>query len=69
MLESDRCSGTEFYKQTYFTSTRDCSDYFMCYLHVLSHWHCPDGQIFDMSQETCVADDGTCVVSLPIFSI
>lgn len=57
LVENDICVETEFFKQTFLPSTRDCGEYFMCYLRVLSQWNCPEGDIFDFDLKTCVADD------------
>lgn len=62
-IEDEICTEYPFYLQHFFRSSRSCSEYFLCYLHRLSHHHCPDGQIFDEVNRYCVPDDGpACVV-------
>lgn len=69
LVQSDFCADTDFFKQTYFRSSRDCSEYFMCFLHVFSHWNCPEGRIFDLTVRACLPDDPDepCVVSFFYF--
>jgi Chitin binding Peritrophin-A domain len=63
-VESDICGETPFFHQTYFLSSRNCSEFYMCFLHILSHWQCPLDEIFHLDTETCGADTNpACEVS------